>query len=69
MTDVNVGSIVNHWAHGHGVVLAIDTVAGVPAFINVRWNRPIVFDETEHVEVVHVCWTNVEDLSLISEAM
>ena len=65
---MTVGSIVEHWAHGLGIILAIDTVAGMPAFVKVHWNEPVEFEDDGEDVVQHEYWTNHDEVTVISEA-
>ena len=58
---MTVGSIVEHWAHGRGIILEIESDT---KFIKVHWDQPVYWPDDESN---HVVWSCPEDITVISE--
>ena len=63
---MTVGTLVNHWAHGRGIVIDTERLkhnAGIT--VKVHWAQPLAptpgFPPTQDV------WTDPEDLEIVSE--
>ena len=64
---MTIGSIVEHWAYGRGVILAIEKADPI-GFVQVHWNEPVEWED-DGVDVVdHVYWTDADEVIMISEA-
>ena len=67
---MTVGTLVNHWAHGRGIVIGVDVLRGttgktVRPIVKVHWEQPVEWDG---VASGNVMWTDPEELDTISEA-
>ena len=70
---MTVGSIVEHWAHGRGIVIAVETRRYGVQGIKVHWNEPVEWvshdpEDPSEPELVNSYWTDPDDLIVISEA-
>lgn len=68
---MTVGTLVNHWAQPEclGIVIGAERLKNnAGTIVQVHWSEPVEWED-DGMTVIHghVCWTDPEELEIVSE--
>lgn len=70
---MKVGDLVNHIAHGRGIILRVKSMPSWTS-LQVFWDEPVFWKKEDRGDVAiweedqHICWVDEGDVMVISQA-